>query len=152
MTCVLSKSKKRMKLMKLTVIFEVFRVSVLVQLAQGFSFFHQFYKEKLPMKNYQAFKRPIFWKTAKNDDILFGNMFSKYQCGFGKSRNAQHCQHYLKHIINSIELFQGLPQGRQFKGSYLGSSVIGLNYNKKDVTKNGQNFMGPRIQNPRFQI
>ena len=78
------------------------------------------------MKNYQAFKRPIFWKTAKNDAILFGNIFSKYQCGFRKSRNAQHCQHYLKHIINSIELFQGLPQGRQFKGSYLGSSVIGF--------------------------
>ena len=46
------------------------------------------------MKNYQAFKRPIFWKTAKNDDILFGNIFSKYQCGFRKSHNAQHCYHY----------------------------------------------------------
>ena len=43
------------------------------------------------MKNYQAFKGPIFWKTAKNDDILFGNIFSKYECGFGKSRNVQHC-------------------------------------------------------------
>ena len=29
-------------------------------------------------------------------------------------------------IINSFEIFQGLSQGLQFKGSYFGSSVIGF--------------------------
>ena len=48
------------------------------------------------------------------------------------SVSSSYCQNFFlgacfpKSALNSIDLFQGLPQDLQFKGSYLGSSVIGL--------------------------
>ena len=66
------------------------------------------------MRNYKASKRPILRKSAKTDDtltIFFQNINAVLE-------NEM--------IINSIYLFQGLSQGLHFKGSYLGSSVIGF--------------------------
>ena len=72
------------------------------------------------MRNYQPSKRPIVRKPEKTD-----NIFSKYQCGLEKATTFNTTCTTWNMIINSIDLFQILSQGLQFKRSYLVSSVIG---------------------------
>ena len=77
------------------------------------------------MRNYQASKRLIVQKLAKTDDILtiyLQNIIAILE----KTTTFNTTCTTWNIIINSINLFQGLSQGLQFKGSYLGSSVIGF--------------------------
>ena len=76
------------------------------------------------MRNYQVPKCPIVRKSAKTDDILT-IFLPNINAVLEKAATLNTTCTTLNMIINSIDLFQGLSQDLQFKGSYLGSSVIG---------------------------
>ena len=77
------------------------------------------------MRNYQASKRLIVQKLAKTDDILtiyLQNIIAILE----KTTTFNTTCTTWNIIMNPINLFQGLSQALQFKGCYLGSSVIGF--------------------------
>ena len=72
------------------------------------------------MRNYQASKRPIVWKLSKTVDILT-IFFQNINAALEKATTLNTTGTTGNMIINSIDVFHGLSQGLQFKGSYLGS-------------------------------
>ena len=62
------------------------------------------------MKNYKAFRRPIFRKLAKTDDF-FTIFFKNINAALEKVPTLNNTCTTWNMIINSIDLFQGFPQG-----------------------------------------
>ena len=69
------------------------------------------------MKNYQVSKRPIVCELTKTDDVLT-ILFQNINAVLETATTLNTTCITWNMIINSLDLFQGLSQGLQFKGSY----------------------------------